>query len=274
MQYKVGETYTYDGTIQLYSRGYHFCDTPLAVLLHYPPDKSRYCIVEALDEPLHEAGNHEFCTSKIKILREITFKELLQADPTIMTILHEPNGVVHTEASYRSVISQSDLSVAATTGECSVAIAEDGTSIAVSTGYDGIAIAKQKWSISAVTSAHNTVVAKSDYSIAASTGYASHIAALGKNSVAVSIGNMSLFSSSLSVNDIGSLAVSWDGTGAKGVIGSWILLSEYDEKAEVIKDAKLFKVDGKVIKPNTYYTLKDDKVIELSKKPCIEDYYC
>ena len=260
MQYEVGKTFTYEDKLVLYRRGYHFCDTPLSILEYYPPNISRYAIVEALEEPLHEeSGKHIYCTSKIRILKELTFKELLEIDSSIRIIEEDSNEVAKATEEYRCAVSQSDLSVAATTKDCSVAITKDSASVAVATGYAGVAIAKKGWSISSCTHTYNNVATEGEWSVAASTGYKSTIEALGKNSVAVGVGDESL----VSINDVGSLAVSWEGSGAKGVIGSWILLSEYDLELEVIKDARLLKVDGINIMPDTYYKLQNGKVVEL-----------
>ena len=266
IQYEVGKTFTFPGTIRLYSAGYHFCDTPLAVLEHYQPGISRYAIVNSLGETLHETG-HIYCTSKLEVIKELTFSELVEHAQNVCcnsSNNSHSHSVIHCTEDYMCAIAPSHLSVAAVTKECSLAIVRDIGSIACATGNKSTAISEGNWSISTGTYLHNEVIAKKDWSIAAATGHFSRAVAQHKNSVAVSLGDESL----VSVNDKRSLAVSWGGSGAKGTLGSWILLSEYDEKTKNIIDCKLFKVDGKVIKPDVYYRLEYGLPIEVSDEMC------
>lgn len=53
---------------------------------------------------------------------------------------------------------------------------------------------------------------------------------------------------------------------ARGVLGSWIVLTErgdLDENIYPIKEVKAFKVDGVNIKENTFYSLVDGKAVEV-----------
>jgi len=52
---------------------------------------------------------------------------------------------------------------------------------------------------------------------------------------------------------------------AKGVIGSWLVLVEWDKEYENIQNIKSKKVDGEIIKENTYYQLIDGKFVEVEK---------
>ena len=85
---------------------------------------------------------------------------------------------------------------------------------------------------------------------ASATGYKSGASA-GKGSVAISVGRE---------------------TRAKGAIGSWLVLTEchHDkEKGEDFIDlVRVVKVDGKIIKADTWYTLKKGKFV----KAKLEDY--
>ena len=83
-----------------------------------------------------------------------------------------------------------------------------------------------------------------DYSTATNTGYCSAATNTGKNSVAVAWGRESK---------------------AKAAKGSYIVLAEYGEwngKEYPLLHAKMRKVDGKTIKADTFYRLKDGKFVE------------
>ena len=84
-----------------------------------------------------------------------------------------------------------------------------------------------------------------DYSAATNTGDCSAATVEGKGSVAIVTGK--------------------DGR-ARGVLGSWIVLTERgdcDENIYPIKEVKAFKVDGVNIKENTFYRLVDGKLVEV-----------
>ena len=58
------------------------------------------------------------------------------------------------------------------------------------------------------------------------------------------------------------LAVAWGADSlARGAMGNWIVVSERDDDGNII-DAKIAKVDGKTVKENTWYTLKDGEIVE------------
>lgn len=57
------------------------------------------------------------------------------------------------------------------------------------------------------------------------------------------------------------LATAWGPESkAMGKAGNWLVLSEY--KSGSIVDARLVRVDGEIIKPDTWYTLRNGKIME------------
>ena len=82
-----------------------------------------------------------------------------------------------------------------------------------------------------------------NYSAATNTGYQSAAEVTGKESIAIVTGKDSK---------------------AKGGIGCWIVLTErgeWDDNVYPIKEVKAVRVDGEIIKPDTYYKLIDGEVI-------------
>ena len=82
---------------------------------------------------------------------------------------------------------------------------------------------------------------------ASATGDRSAASATGEESVAAALGNDSK---------------------AKGALGCWIVLSEWGIDEEFNwhrKDVQCFKVDGETVKPNTWYTLKDGRPVEVDE---------
>ena len=55
---------------------------------------------------------------------------------------------------------------------------------------------------------------------------------------------------------------------AKGALGCWIVLAEWSKDKENDwhrKDVQCFKVDGETVKPDTFYTLKNGELVEVSE---------
>ena len=86
-----------------------------------------------------------------------------------------------------------------------------------------------------------------DYSASTNTGNCSKADVSGKESVAAALGIESK---------------------AKGVLGCWLVLAEWAKDENYNwhrKDVQCFKVDGETVKPDTWYTLKDGRPVEVDK---------
>ena len=76
-QYKVGETYIIDGEIKPFSHGFHFCRNAADVLNYYGHESCRYAEVEVIGKLVNE--NDISVTNKLRIVRELTWAEMLEA---------------------------------------------------------------------------------------------------------------------------------------------------------------------------------------------------
>ena len=74
-----------------------------------------------------------------------------------------------------------------------------------------------------------------------------------------------------SAGDPESVAVAWGYHGkAKGVLGAYLVLADWEGDEDdywhqnlwQLKGAKMVRVDGEIIKPDTYYTMKNGEVVE------------
>ena len=141
---------------------------------------------------------------------------------------------------------------ASATGCCSGASATGCCSGALATGYKSGASATGDYSGASATGYKSGASATGDYSSASVTGYCSSASATGYKSGA-SAGKGSV-----------ALSVGRD-TKAKGSLGSWIVLTQCHKSKEDGQDyidlVKVAKVDGKRIKADTWYTLKEGKFV-------------
>jgi len=77
-EFKVGETYKHDGEIEMCSEGFHFCTKAQDCFSYYGFDsKNKVAEVEAIGKVLTHDSDSKICTDKIKILRELTWQEVL-----------------------------------------------------------------------------------------------------------------------------------------------------------------------------------------------------
>jgi|GEM_PF-2441125 len=102
-------------------------------------------------------------------------------------------------------------------------------------------------------------------SIVANTGDGGNSISFGRYTVAVNTGEYS----SVSVEDPDSLAVVWGKDSmAKGCVGAYLILTEWNteiEGYEYLCGTKMIQVDGKRIKADTYYELKNGEVVEVNE---------
>ena len=126
------------------------------------------------------------------------------------------------------------FSTTATVGDGSVAAAAGNYSTAATVGEFSTAATSGAYS-TAATSGDGTTTATSGYYSTAATAVTS-----GKDSVAIAWGYRTM---------------------AKGKVGSFLALSEYNNRREFVT-TKIVMVDGKIIKADIYYTLIDGKFVE------------
>ena len=100
-----------------------------------------------------------------------------------------------------------------------------------------------------------------NYSAATNTGNCSAATNTGNCSAATNTG----YRSAAIVDEKESVAVSLGAKGrAKGNVGCWIVLAEWDTESRHRIDVKSFYVDGEKVKANTFYVLRNGELVEYS----------
>ena len=254
-QYEVGKTYEEEKAV-LCQEGMHFCENPFDVFTYYSSsDRARYAEVEADDvSPEKDIDSKRVC-KKLTIKAELNIIGIVKAG---MAYIKEH---IDVEKIKEKVLLNS--STAATSGNSSTAATSGYRSTAATSGYRSTA-ATSGYSSTAATSGNSSTAATSGYrSTAATSGYRSTAATSGYSSTAATSGN----SSTAIVEGDDSIAISVGIEGrAKGAVGCWLVLSEWG-KVEVgykRKSVKCFYVDGKNIKADTLYMLKNGEPVEIS----------
>ncbi len=256
---------------EICQKGMHFCKNPLNVLEYYgfTDDKgnlNEFAEVEALGDCKTNDGK-KFVTTKLKVGKKLSVLDFIQA----CAIEGDVRDVTTSTRDHSVAISTCDCSSIANTGCHSIAANRDFyssvktagyNSIAASTGDYSVATNIGSYSIAANTGDNSIAMNEGNYSVAISTGDYSVAANTGKYSVAVSVGTHPLSS----VYNENSIAVAAGVRGkAKGKKGSYIAVAEWkcDEHFEFcLANFKAVKVDGEIIKEDTFYTLKDGEFVE------------
>ena len=276
-QFEVGKTYNHYGRLKLCESGFHFCTNPLAVFQFYPPTNgNRYALVEATGKIIEDDdGTYKACTDEIKIVRELSIDEMIlvlvkgekldaNGDLAVVTKTSElsavsidgDNSVAVNTGDYSEAISDGYKSVAVNTGNYSTTTSRDSNTVSVNTGVCSVSRNIGDFSIATNTGNFSTAITSGEFSISSTVENAAEAKATGNNSTAVSTGR----ASRAIVSGERSIAVaSGPASSAKGAIGSWLVLGEWNSSKLI--DVQAFKVDGKIIKPNTFYHLKDGKPV-------------
>ena len=231
-QYEVGGEYE-EQEANICRKGFHACENPLDTLRYYRPGDSRYCEVDLEDNGQRESGDSKVCGKMIKIGAEIGLDGVIKAGARF--IFEKCDGATEDYAS----------------GESGNAAASGWSGNAAASGWMGNAAASG-WSGNAAASGWmGNAAASGTRGNAAASGWMGTATATGKYGSAKALGD-------------GCLAVAWGPESkAMGKLGTWLVLSEY--KDGTIIDARMVRVDGEIINPDTWYMLRDGGIVEVEE---------
>jgi len=174
-----------------------------------------------------------------------------------------------TSGDYSQLATSGDYSQLATSGHSSQ-LATSGDSSKLATSGDSSKLATSGDYSKLATSGHSSQLATSgdysqlatsgDYSQLATSGHSSQLATSGHSSQLATSGH----SSQLAISGKYSVGANIGRNGKiKGIKGTWITLAEYDNDWKIIY-VKSAIIDGKKLKENTWYKLKNKKFVEIN----------
>ena len=172
--------------------------------------------------------------------------------------------------------SSGDYGNAASSGDYGNAASSGDYGNAASSGDYGNAASSGDHGNAASSGNYGNAASSGYYGNATSSGYKGNAASSGDHGNAASSGNCgnaasSGYRGSAKVNHPNSCAIAWGPESkASGVIGSHLVLAEWesngdnywDEKTWIFRGAKMVVVDGKNIKENAWYKLRNGEVVE------------
>ena len=227
-QYEEGKEYE-EEIVEVCDHEFHACEYPLDCLNYYYPNESVYHEVEQSGEIQKHNDDTKVASTKIKIGAEISIAGLVKAaiEYTVKRVKKD----AESDEKHGASSATGDYGASSATGTCGASSATGTCGASSATGYCGASSA---------------------------TGYCGASSAEDKDAVAVAWGYKSK---------------------AKGVLGAFLVFAdweytgseddtEYDrnnQSAWVLNGAKMVQVDGENIKPDTWYTIENGEIAEVSE---------
>ena len=254
-QYKEGESYE-EPSAKACERGFYAYEYPLDCLDYYSPNESVYHVVEQSGEISRHSDDTKVVSTKIKIGAEINIAGLVKAaiEYTMKRVnpeakADERQGASSATGDYGASSATGDYGASSATGDYGASSATGDCGASSATGYKGA---------SSATGYKGASSATGDYGASSATGNCGASSATG-------------YKGASSAGDPESVAVAWGYHGkAKGVLGSYLVLADWEGDEDdywhqnlwQLKGAKMVQVDGKDIKPDTFYTMRNGEIIE------------
>jgi hypothetical protein len=272
-QYEEGKEYE-EESVEVCDHGFHACEYPLDCLNYYSPNESVYHEVEQSGEIQKHNDDTKVASTKIKIGAEISIAGLVKAaiEYTVKRVNKEAESDENHGASsatgYNGASSATgDYGASSATGNCGASSATGYKGASSATGDYGASSATGNCGASSATGYKGASSATGDYGASSATGNCGASSATG-------------YKGASSAEDKDAVAVAWGyKSKAKGVIGSFLVFAdweytgsedntEYDrnnQSAWVLNGAKMVQVDGENIKPDTWYTIENGEIEEVSE---------
>ena len=234
MQYEVGKEFSADGDIECCGNGLHACERPLDVFGYYAPGTgARYFRVEQSGEMARDGSDSKVASRKMRVDAEIGIPGLVKAH---IKYVKAHTTMEHTDPER------------ATAGNCGAATAGDCG--AATAGFRGAATAGDR----GAATAGNCGAATAGFRGAATAGdYGA--ATAGDRGAATSRG-------SASVGTNGIACARGSSPMARGGLGAVLVLVEEPFDSYNIAHWKAVEVDGKTVKADTWYRLKNGELME------------
>jgi hypothetical protein len=259
MQYEIGETFTHTGPVSLCNSGLHFVEHPLDAWSYYKPlDGSRFALVKANGVSDETRDDTKRVAQSLTIKAEVKIPALLKAavEFVFSKVKSSPTVSATTGNSAHSATT-GNYAHSATTGNSAHSATTGNFAHSATTGNSAHSATTGNYAHSATTgdSAHSATTG--NYAHSATTGNSAHSATTGNFAHSATTGNFA--HSAVAGKEC--IAASLGAAGqAKGIKGNWLVLAEWVDGK--IKSMGIAIVDGKKIKADTLYTLKDGKFVE------------
>ena len=266
-QYEVGKEYVEDRS-QSCECGMHACEYPLDCFSYYDPAHSVYYEVEQSGDLSRRGDDSKVASTKMKIGAEINIAGMVKASINyIRERIKEEKG------------SDDDYGASSATGNCGASSATGYKGASSATGDYGASSATGNCGASSATGNCGASSATGDYGASSATGYKGASLATGDYGASSATGycgasSATGYKGASSAKDPESIASAWGYKGrVSGVKGAFLVLADWEgNESEYwkpytwkLKGAKMVRVDGEHIKENTWYTMRNGKIVEVTE---------
>ena len=256
-QFEEGKTYEHEGDLRLCESGFHACEDPVDCLRYYEPCESVYHEVELDGVSDERQEDTKVVGKKIRIGARMSVKDIVKAsiDYGFASCKDAKDGDCASEINSRQAASghwsrqaaSGHWSSQAASGHWSrQAASGDGSSQAAS-GDDSRQAASGDGSRQAASGHWSSQAASGYGSRQAASGYGSRQAASGDDSRQETAGKNCVM---MSAGHAGK---------AKGKIGSWIVLTEWENG---VPNVVARRIDGVEVKEDVWYKLENGVLVE------------
>ena len=261
-QYEEGKSYETEKA-KCCETGFHACEYPLDCFRYYSPNKAVFHEVEMDGKIDHHDEDTKVSATKIKIGAKLDIAGMVKA--SIEYIKERVNPEANSDEIHGASSATGYCGASSATGDCGASSATGDCGASSATGYKGASSATGYCGASSATGCCGASSATGYKGASSATGYCGASSATGYKG-ASETGNSE------------AIAVAWGYKGrAKGVVGSYIVLAEWkydgDEMEDTIsyandtehwhlKKARMIQIDGEKYKADTWYMLKNGKVVE------------
>ena len=252
--------------------GMHFCQDPMDVLEYYPliNDNGEFTeFAEVVADGDTKTNGNKSCTTKLHIGAKLNFGGFVKACVDFLVEKTKPSEVG--SGDYAKIGSSGDSAQIGSSGYYAQ-IGSSGYSAQIGSSGDSAQIGSSGYSAQIGSSGYYAKIGSSgDYAKIGSSGDYAKIGSSGYSAQIGSSGYYAQIGSSGDSAQIGSsgkhsvICCAGHGGKVKAKIGSWITLAEWDMQGEeyIPVCVKTMKVDGKIIKEDTWYTLKNGEFVEV-----------
>ena len=257
-QYEEGKEYE-EERAEACNCGFHACEHPLDCLGYYDPAHSVYHEVEQSGEISKRSDDTKVASTKIKIGARVSIAGLVQAAIEYTKERVKPEAEANED--YGASSATGNCGASSATGNCGASSATGDYGASSATGNKGASSATGNCGASSATGNCGASSATGDYGASSATGNCGASSATG-------------YKGKSAAENPNSVAVAWGPEAmAKGVKGSTLVLAEWKridndawywkEEAWEFVGSLMIRVDGKKVKENTWYTLKNGELMEV-----------
>jgi len=263
-KYEMGKTYTHEGEVKACSSGFHACEYPLDIFNYYKPCTSKFALVEASGGISKEYSGSRIASEILELKQELNISDLTKAAIQYTLSNTVESGANHATGNLAASSATGYQAASSATGNLAASSATGDLAASSATGDRAASSATGNLAASSATGDLAASSATGDRAASSATGYQAASSATGNRAASLATGNYSsseVLDNEFTKGNESAIATGYSGK-VRAPLNCALFLVERDDEMNIISVWSGI-VGKKKIKPNTWYTLKDGKPIEV-----------